>query len=157
MKIFFLFFLATLAFASAMQVSPVTLNANVDVNRWLDQQRALYEDAFNTLKSGFSGNRHKLDRDEMTKAVANHFGREGFNIVVVKSGNGLVSVKNVYKEKRAFSTACHCFIVCQTCYFDAYYAPKGVEWGFTNLGDGGYINWAFYGRYSRSGGYLRFH
>ena len=42
------------------------------------------------LSAGFSGNRHKLDRDEMTKAVANHFGREGFNIVVVKSGNGLV-------------------------------------------------------------------
>ena len=51
MKIFFLFFLTTLAFASAMKVYPVTLNAKVDVNRWLDQQRALYEDAFDTLKS----------------------------------------------------------------------------------------------------------
>ena len=133
-----------------------SVDVTIDVNRWLDQQASFYKGAFDAVAPGFSGGRHKLDRDKMTKAVAEHFGSQNLNVVVIKEGNGLVNQAGIYKFPGGVSTACHCFGWCQTCYFDVYYAPKGIRWTFTNLGDGGYINWAFSGRGKRDGGRIEF-
>jgi hypothetical protein len=38
-----------------------------------------------------------------------------------------------------------------TCGYDAYFSPMGKPFQFVNQGDGGYINWAYYGRFTRNG------
>lgn len=39
-----------------------------------------------------------------------------------------------------------------TCGYDIYFSPKGKPFTFVNHGDGGFINWAFNGEFSRNGG-----
>jgi hypothetical protein len=41
-----------------------------------------------------------------------------------------------------------------TCGYDSYCSPKGQPFTFENLGDGGYINWAFAGEFNRNGNSL---
>ena len=41
-----------------------------------------------------------------------------------------------------------------TCGYDSYASPKGQPFLFENQGDGGYINWAFVGEFSRNGNTL---
>jgi hypothetical protein len=38
-----------------------------------------------------------------------------------------------------------------TCGYDVYFSPKGKAFQFVNQGDGGFINWAFSGEFSRNG------
>jgi hypothetical protein len=38
-----------------------------------------------------------------------------------------------------------------TCGYDAYFSPMGKPFKFVNQGDGGYINWAYYGQFTRDG------
>ena len=38
-----------------------------------------------------------------------------------------------------------------TCGYDAYFSPMGKPFQFVNQGDGGYINWAYYGQFIRHG------
>lgn len=38
-----------------------------------------------------------------------------------------------------------------TCGYDVFFSPKGKEFTFTNLGDGGFINWAYEGEFDRPG------
>jgi hypothetical protein len=38
-----------------------------------------------------------------------------------------------------------------TCGYDAYFSPMGKPFQFVNQGDGGYINWAYYGQFARNG------
>ena len=38
-----------------------------------------------------------------------------------------------------------------TCGYDVYYSPMGKPFQFVNQGDGGYINWAYYGQFTRNG------
>jgi hypothetical protein len=38
-----------------------------------------------------------------------------------------------------------------TCGYDIYFSPKGKPFSFVNLGDGGFINWAFEGEFNRPG------
>jgi hypothetical protein len=38
-----------------------------------------------------------------------------------------------------------------TCGYDVYYSPMGKPFQFVNQGDGGYINWAYYGQFNRNG------
>jgi hypothetical protein len=38
-----------------------------------------------------------------------------------------------------------------TCGYDVYFSPLGKPFQFVNQGDGGYINWAYYGQFTRNG------
>ena len=41
-----------------------------------------------------------------------------------------------------------------TCGYDSYCSPKGQPFTFNNQGDGGYLNWAYAGKFSRNGNKL---
>jgi hypothetical protein len=41
-----------------------------------------------------------------------------------------------------------------TCGYDSYCSPKGQPFIFQNQGDGGYLNWAYVGEFSRNGNTL---
>ena len=41
-----------------------------------------------------------------------------------------------------------------TCGYDSYCSPKGQPFTFNNQGDGGYLNWAYAGAFSRNGNIL---
>jgi hypothetical protein len=41
-----------------------------------------------------------------------------------------------------------------TCGYDAYISPMGQPFVFANQGDGGYLNWAYLGRFNRNGNTL---
>ncbi len=41
-----------------------------------------------------------------------------------------------------------------TCGYDSYCSPKGQPFVFENQGDGGYLNWAYAGQFSRNGNTL---
>ena len=41
-----------------------------------------------------------------------------------------------------------------TCGYDSYCSPKGQPFTFDNQGDGGYLNWAYAGEFSRNGNTL---
>ncbi len=41
-----------------------------------------------------------------------------------------------------------------TCGYDSYCSPKGQPFIFDNQGDGGYLNWAYAGEFSRNGNTL---
>ena len=75
--------------------------------------------------------------------------------------------KNLYKESN-----CSCALVCSNAIkstghyhheivkydrweYNIYLYPKGSKSNFINQGDGGYINWAFYGDFERDGNYVK--
>ena len=41
-----------------------------------------------------------------------------------------------------------------TCGYDVYFSPKGKPFQFVNQGDGGFLNWAFNGEFTRNGNTL---
>jgi hypothetical protein len=41
-----------------------------------------------------------------------------------------------------------------TCGYDSYCSPMGQPFIFENQGDGGYLNWAYAGEFSRNGNTL---
>ena len=38
-----------------------------------------------------------------------------------------------------------------TCGYEVYFSPMGKPFQFVNQGDGGYLNWAYYGQFTRNG------
>ena len=129
------------------------LNVNLDLNRLMDQLGGV----FNEISKGFGSHRFNLDRDELTKTVARFVGGEGYNVMVLKTSNTLLWDPSRKVKWTLISTKCHCFIWCDKCYFWVMAAPRGYRWSVMNNGDGGYINWAFYGHWRRYGKIVRFH
>lgn len=105
------------------------------------------------------GDRHNLDREELTKELAWNAFPYGTNVMVVKLDNARLTYEEGNTKVGTFkvSTACHCFLYCQTCWFKVFYAPQGVKFGVFNNGDGGYINWAFSGKFNRRGKTVHFY
>ena len=130
------------------------IDASVDINRAFDQ----VTNAVTGLASGFGSIHHNLDRGDLTRRVANMFSGDGYNVMVLKTENvSLGDYGGRIQRGVTVQTGCHCFVWCQTCTFEVLVAPKGYKWSATNNGDGGYINWAFGGRYTRDGSTVRFY
>ena len=131
------------------------MNANVDINQAWEQIIQVGK----SIGSGWGAQHHNAYRDELTKGAVKLFNRYDVNVMVLKKENVVINDPSgkVMENSFIISTGCHCFIWCQTCSFRVMYAPYGHTWSVFNNGDGGYINWSFAGRYSRSGGNVDFY
>ena len=124
-----------------MAKAATAVNVTADLNKAFEQANELL-DSFADNGAG-----HNADPDQFTKSTVEHFTSLGENVMcihnrqVLFSGDSRVKHRNIEVSTSWVTTKG----------FSVYVAPKGVTWTVTNTGDGGYINWAFGGDFTRSG------
>merc|ERR1719479_534237 len=91
-----------------------------------------------------------MKRDELTRAATNMFG-SNINVMVLKKENVALFDSSGKIQRFPIQTGCYCHMWCSICKFDIMAAPYGYNWRVMNNGDGGWINWAFKGRFRRHG------
>ena len=115
----------------------------VDVNKTIDQAKELLQAFVN------KGTGKDADLDQFTKAAVDHFASQGFNVMVIHNEQDLFSGDQSKVAVQDIEVSDWGGL--STFGYHIYVAPKGVTWTVTNVGDGGYTNWAFEGNFVRSG------
>jgi hypothetical protein len=107
---------------------------------------------------------HELNTEseaQFTTTVANHMMNEGYNVMVIHAVQAFAGYPPDLVRMRTVRVK-HCRVNlpwADNCIRDykIFVAPRGVKWSVSNIGAGGYENWAFGGRWDRVGNQVMFH